>query len=248
MNCALHFLSLSKYRADTHVLPNTHDYYEIVYYLHGTGIAQIGDKPYSYRPNTYTVISPGTLHTDYHAEASEVLFITFQYQDSPILKSGFFSDTEANLRLLSVLRQMKYEIAQQGEHYREILRHLLCQAILLASREVTPSTSRNKDFTYIINYIDAYYAQQISVESLARLCNYSYDYFRHLFKLKMGRSPRQYIMQKRLEQTRNLLANTGLSLLEVALESGFSTASQFSLIFRNSCGVSPGAYRRQNKK
>lgn len=61
----------------------------------------------------------------------------------------------------------------------------------------------------------------------------------------MGQSPRQYIMQHRIETTKNLLAMTELTLSEVAAEAGFYDASDLGKRFRINVGMTPKAFQRK---
>jgi AraC family transcriptional regulator len=55
------------------------------------------------------------------------------------------------------------------------------------------------------------------------------------------------VMQRRLERTERLLAETDLSLSQVALDSGFSDQSHFSSCFRKHFGTSPRSFRRSRR-
>ena len=84
---------------------------------------------------------------------------------------------------------------------------------------------------------------ELSTESLAATCHYSVSQFNRVFRKLMGQSPRQYIMQHRIETAKNLLAVTDLTLSEVAIQSGFYDASDLGKRFRKHEGITPKAYR-----
>jgi AraC family transcriptional regulator, glycine betaine-responsive activator len=70
---------------------------------------------------------------------------------------------------------------------------------------------------------------------------------RHLekrFARWLGTSPASYLRRARLERARNLLALTDLSILEVSVACGFSSASRFSTAYRQQFGCSPTTSRR----
>ncbi|RSX54037.1 AraC family transcriptional regulator [Bifidobacterium goeldii] len=64
-----------------------------------------------------------------------------------------------------------------------------------------------------------------------------------LFKKYVGRTPNECLTERRLEEARRLLANTNLSIAEIARECGFSSASYFINVFRKRAGATPGEYR-----
>lgn len=94
-----------------------------------------------------------------------------------------------------------------------------------------------------IDYIDTHLDENIKVFDLANLANISQYYFCHLFKQSTGISPYQYIIQQRVAKAKKLLKQRKLSLVEVALECGFSSQSQMTQHFRRCVGLTPNVYR-----
>ena len=68
-------------------------------------------------------------------------------------------------------------------------------------------------------------------------------HFSHLFKQSLGVSPHQYILQQQVERAQQLLKQTKLSVVEIALQSGFNSHSHMSQQFRQLTGMTPKAYR-----
>jgi AraC-like DNA-binding protein len=109
----------------------------------------------------------------------------------------------------------------------------------LAVGGLTPRTlSRVRD------YVETHLAEPIGLEALANITGLSRCYFARAFKRSMGMPPHHYLMQRRLECAKRLLAETNMSLAQIALESGFSDQSHFSRRFRDRIGLTPRAYRR----
>jgi AraC-like DNA-binding protein len=96
-------------------------------------------------------------------------------------------------------------------------------------------------------YITGHLAENIRLEALAEVADLSRCYFARAFKQSVGTSPHAYMMQERLERAKRLLAETNLSLGQVALDSGFSDQSHFSSCFRRHSGVSPRSFRRSRR-
>ncbi|KAB8287532.1 AraC family transcriptional regulator [Bifidobacterium ramosum] len=64
-----------------------------------------------------------------------------------------------------------------------------------------------------------------------------------LFRKYVGRTPNEYLTERRVEEARRLLRETNGSITEIARACGFSTASYFVNVFRKRVGVTPGAFR-----
>jgi AraC family transcriptional regulator, exoenzyme S synthesis regulatory protein ExsA len=79
----------------------------------------------------------------------------------------------------------------------------------------------------------------MSLEEYARLCGRSLSAFKREFNEVFGITPGRWLTQKRLELARYLLENTGRSVMETALDSGFNNHSHFSRIFKEKFGMSP---------
>lgn len=95
---------------------------------------------------------------------------------------------------------------------------------------------------YLQNHI---YDGQLRVGQLHQLCGVSDTYFRKLFTLQFGVSPKQYVLQLRLRRARDILAQGEYSTVsQVAKQVGFEDPLYFSKLFRAAYGCAPTAVRR----
>ena len=79
----------------------------------------------------------------------------------------------------------------------------------------------------------------ISPARLAADAGMSTRQLERLFRRYLNRSPKRYYMETRLARARNLLMQTDMSIIEVALASGFSSPSHFSKCYRALYGSTP---------
>ncbi|MBN2712330.1 MAG: helix-turn-helix transcriptional regulator [Planctomycetes bacterium] len=86
--------------------------------------------------------------------------------------------------------------------------------------------------------------ETLSVKSMARELKCNPDYLSNLFHKVTGERIMHYIRRLRLDQSRELLANTNLTVAEIARISGFHTSNYFSRTFREEHGITPGQYRK----
>jgi AraC-like DNA-binding protein len=82
-----------------------------------------------------------------------------------------------------------------------------------------------------------------SLAKLARKLDLSPRQTARIVRSETGRTFRELKAAARLERARRLLASSELSILEVALRSGWTSASQFHEAFRRQVGVTPARYR-----
>ncbi|SEI54078.1 helix-turn-helix transcriptional regulator [Pseudomonas sp. NFR16] len=78
---------------------------------------------------------------------------------------------------------------------------------------------------------------------LASQASMSVSHFSRLFSKATGRSPSRYFIHLRMETARQLLLESDLSILEVALEVGYASPSHFAQVFKRYSGVTPREYR-----
>ncbi len=101
------------------------------------------------------------------------------------------------------------------------------------------------DLEAIDRYIEQHLSQKISVAQLAGSVFLGESQFHNLFKEQMGITPHQYVLGKRIDMAKQLIAQGNLSLGQVAELTGFSGQSTFTHTFSRIQGVSPSLYKKQ---
>lgn len=86
----------------------------------------------------------------------------------------------------------------------------------------------------------------IRLSALARECGLSVSHFARSFKSSFGTSTHQWLLQHRIELAKELMIATRKSLMEIAIQSGFSDQAAFTRAFQHAVGVTPGRWRRQS--
>ncbi|MFZ4398747.1 MAG: AraC family transcriptional regulator [Bacteroidales bacterium] len=85
-----------------------------------------------------------------------------------------------------------------------------------------------------LHYINQNLTADISLETLARIANYSAFHFQKIFLLAISETPKQYVMRLRLERAAHYLkVFPDLPIYDIAMGCGFSSPSVFSRAFRN---------------
>lgn len=98
------------------------------------------------------------------------------------------------------------------------------------------------------DYMDAYYHQDISVKSLAKIATMSEFHFSRMFKMVFGYSPYQYQINLRMHKAKELLyINKDIYVYDVALATGYSDIHVFSKAFKKYFGIQPSSLRSNQK-
>ncbi len=109
-------------------------------------------------------------------------------------------------------------------------------------REYVDGLSRG-NLQQVLDYIDSYLDQNLSLAELAALVHISPYYFARLFKQSTGMAPHQYVTKCRIKKAMQLLNQQELSILEITQLVGFQSQSHFTTLFRRFLGMTPTAYR-----
>jgi len=138
--------------------------------------------------------------------------------------------------------------------------HTVLNYRLRALLAVLLFNGRNASVAYppepiVNNYVDlairmldeSYVDVNLEIRQLARTIGVSSDYLRHLFQSKLGLSPKQYLLQRRLARVEELLCHSNLSLKEIAALSGFANERYLCAYFRQNKHITPGTFREQRK-
>lgn len=100
-------------------------------------------------------------------------------------------------------------------------------------------------FNGVLEYIEEHYKSDISIEQLSKIMNVSPTYFSNSFKKAFHVSPKQFILNKRLTESQQLLLETDMSVKEIAYAVGFENENYFSEFFAQKIGVSALKYRKR---
>ncbi|KAA5607452.1 helix-turn-helix domain-containing protein [Roseospira marina] len=94
-----------------------------------------------------------------------------------------------------------------------------------------------------IAHMEAHLENPVPVEVLASQIRVSHRQLERLFQKHLGASPSRYYLRLRLQRARSLLAQTSMTVLQVAVACGFSSASHFSKCYRQEFGQAPRRWR-----
>lgn len=92
-------------------------------------------------------------------------------------------------------------------------------------------------------YVEAHLSEDVRLEDLAGEAALSEYYFARLFRESTGESPHQYVIRRRMEAARGLLAETDWTVQRVAMAVGYDSASHFRTLFKRATGTTPSRFR-----
>ena len=96
----------------------------------------------------------------------------------------------------------------------------------------------------VCSYIAAHCNEKLTLDAMAEYSGYSRYHFSRVFRTYTGYGFYDYFLLQRMALCRTLLANSALSITEVALNAGFGSLATFNRVFKQAEGMPPSQYRR----
>ena len=250
------YSSYSKYEQDWESYPHTHYFSELFYVLNGCGSFIVEEESFPIRKQNLIIINEHPPHGSFRQKFSLGIHCPRRggtklliYNDKEYLNIQC-EDFSENLDFYfhTILREMD----EQKESYETICQNLLEALIIQLSRhtgspvEMLPSSKKiTRECSYAKRFIDSNFRENITLDTLAELTHLNKYYFAHTFTEIYGIAPMNYLAQKRIFTSQELLTSTDLNQAAIAKQCGFSSSSYFSQCFRKICGMTPTAYRKQ---
>jgi AraC family transcriptional regulator len=104
---------------------------------------------------------------------------------------------------------------------------------------MTPSALRRG-----IDFIEMHLDGNLRLDEIAAEAGVSTSHFIRSFRQSTGKTPYQFLLDRRVERAQSLMRNHRVSLTDVALASGFADQHHLARVFRRITGVTPSKYRR----
>ncbi len=151
-----------------------------------------------------------------------------------------------------ILLALKVELeagCPSGRLYGEAMGTALAVHLLKTYTTLQSKSFRSGDrlpqhkLTQVLEYIQVHLDQDIRLADLAALAGMSQYHFCRLFKRSLEVTPHQYVMQQRIERSKQLLKQKGVAIADIALMCGFKTQSHLTTLFRKSTGITPRSFR-----
>lgn len=198
------------------------------------GIDYVEDK-------THAVILPERQNYSLYREVSGAFPVINFSTAEPICDTITVIEVHNNELLMKSYEEIKKLLASGGSRTK-ILSHFYSMLNELSSENNTVLIDPALKYLY-----ENYASADISNAFLAKKCKISEVYFRRLFKLLVGVSPRQYVLTLRIQKAKQMLSEGRERVQTIADECGFESGAHFSRTFKKHVGMTPAEYRIKNR-
>lgn len=161
------------------------------------------------------------------------------------------SDTLLEQLVLEV-RRLVLDADDASRLYADVLLQAICARLVSRQLSQQAGSVRRRQagmsarqLGHVIAFIEASLDKNLSLSELSAVSGLSQSHFVRQFRRAAGLSPHQFIIKRRVERAKRLLELTNMSLVDVALECGFSHQEHLTNTFRRIVGTTPALFRRQ---
>lgn len=247
-----------------------HNVYEICYLLSGERYFFVKDKIYQTKKGNLVILNKYDIHkiNDISQPPYERILIEFNdiflkdllpHLDDTDLFYCFNNDlhildlslSEQNI-MENKLREMTNEYKNHPEGFNSCLKAKFIDFLIFINRiskqhKSIPKVSqshKHKKVSEIVKYINANYAETLTLSDIATKFNYSDNYLCTLFKEGTGFSIIEYLNGVRINESQKLLRETHLTVTEISEKVGYENITHFGRVFKQITGTSPLKYRK----
>ncbi len=220
--------------------PAIRDHWLIHFVVSGSGIFRIKDKTYKLKPGEMFVIPPYE-ETYYEADSENPWYYIWIGFTSKSALPKQLPDTILCPDAINIFNSMKNCSNFSDGKSAYLSARLWDLFAMLLGTENTQHDHVDK----ALEYIHSEYMKDISVGTIAKRLNLDRTYFSVIFKKKTGVSPKQYLLNYRMNTAASLLTKKKTNISVIAYSVGYSDIYVFSKMFKRHFGVSPSEYAQQ---
>ncbi len=243
--------------------PHYHSDIEIMQPLEGITQLIVGSETVEAEPGKIYLVNPGEIHALYtQSQPTSYRCFIFRRElldlpdESPVMTRLILPLFGGKLHLPLCCAEQKYHdlLNEVSDLYGQPGGEALIVAALLRfcallERDgllspAEPDPRINDPLHLAIDFMEEHYTERITLPQIAEKAGMNPQYFCRFFKKQTLSTPITYLNALRIRRAKELLRRTDLSVLEVAMQSGFENVSFFIKRFKAATGKTPLAYRK----
>lgn len=258
-NVNLLYVTDAQFSEDWHSTMHSHPNLELFYCVRGIGEFRMQDKVLPVGSDDMIIVNPNVEHTETSVPSNPLEYIAlgisgvdliFNAQDQ---QCSVLNYRGSRTEIVALLRMLISEASNQPQGWENVCQHLLVVLLSLLLRHthftlnIEQGLHTNKECAAARRFIDEHFAEPIDLETLSNITHVNKYYLAHSFKREYGISPINYLIERRIRESKYMLEHTDYALSQIAHFLGFSSSSYFSQSFRRFTGQSPTDYRKQSR-
>lgn len=216
--------------------------FAVVFCLQGQATYTMNGKKYISNKNNALILPKGGTYTRYGDTDGMFALINFQAKELPENEILVFP-LQNPQDCIDEFEKIKKFSLHRDDHLK-----IYSEFYKLLRKVFAASQPKETPLDTIVQYMEENLSDpDISNTALAKQMGVSEIYFRKLFAARYHTTPRQYILEMRIQRAKQMLTDTLRSVTEISEECGFSSVYHFCQTFKKRTGLTPREYAQQNK-
>lgn len=253
------YISQDQYSPTWNSSLHTHGCAELFFITDGHGRFRTQDSEFPVSIRDLIIINTNVPHTELSQWDSPLEYIVLGVENLETMAAGAEGYTMLHLHhgwdeLMSCLHLMLREAHDAQPGFEDACRSLLKVVLIQLGRQGEAALSAeaaggraSRECDLVRRYIDNHFKEDLKLDQLAELAHLNKFYLAHAFRQEFGTSPINYLISRRIAESRFLLRETDHNLSLIAQIVGFSSSSYFSQCFSRVEGITPMEYRKRRR-
>jgi AraC family transcriptional activator of pobA len=262
-----HFAPLENLKS-TLPYPHRHDFYHIVWVLHGTGHHIIDSVRYEVKPNTLFFMGPGQIHDFVLSDDAagftinfSAEFFSFKVQsrnsltavpgyDFESINNALYLNHEQAHALLPIIEALSEEYLAEQRGYEDVIWSYLRIFLMKTSRMTEPAAASGASSRSLLlarrfkTLLEKNFILLDETAEYARLLKVTERALNEATRQASGQTASSMIRERIMLEAKRLLLHSEVSVAEVADQLGFGDPAYFSRCFKRHTGRSPIVFRQ----
>ena len=235
---------------------HSHSFAEVFFVTSGEGVFYSNDAEIPIRKNSLVLINPGTPHTERSSGPEPLTYMImgidnlfFQFLDNRKFQFHIYALEEFEHTIMPVMNLMLEETKSRQQSSLQICQHYMSVFFLKIQRLIGDrlalytADSFPPECAAVKDYIKLHFAEDITLDTLAEFSGFNKYYLSRIFSKTYGIAPINYLLERRILNSEELLKTTDFSISQISRLVGFSSANYFSQSFKRYTGMTPLSYR-----
>lgn len=238
---------------------HTHGDWQVMAVLDGEASVKAGGDEHLLRPGSVCVVPPRVMHvTQTPPGHPRFTLVDLRLKLQPVVEMTHHLERVTGGKVVSWLDDPQ-RVGGAAGALREVLTrpdrpdppHMLWPLWQMLARPLDPVAPghappfADSRVLYVVTLMREHPDRPLSMDDLAGRVQLSSSQLGRLFREHLGTSPGAYLQQLRLEQARQYLTSSTMSVKQIAAACGFGNSNHFSRLFHEQVGTTPTAYRKR---
>lgn len=259
--------SITHYKLNNYTLPvscqQSEDCITLYFVYSGSFTISIQNDVYSVRAGQVVLLFENQMLSSGGVPLAKCEAYKLSFSPSAFLSSDYAFNFDESKAILKMLRQIPFKVFSTDRKKMhncflnmfltacstsEIGNTLMRNRFLTAITEVIkyanmPGRQPSPDIERVLTYIENNITEPLPIPALVKISHLSESRFKVKFAEYTGTSPHEYVLQKKIEEAKRLLADPKNSITQVCYHLSFSSSQYFATVFKRITAMRPSEYQ-----